>query len=297
MFDELFRERGLSLERLQAFLAVADAGSISAASRGDPVRQSQLSRQLSELEAFFGRPLTERRRGKRVLGEEGMRLAEHVRWSLAGLVDFKRGHTDDGGAPLRLAAGDSLLTWLVLPRLVTIPARFSTIALPAHDVVTSLLQGRADLGIVRREAKVKGLDTRPIGKVEHALFVPRALVPRGIADADIPFRVPLAMQIADRDFTQAALAASRKRGEPLDVRLTCETFQHVLAAVRSGGFAGLLPTFARRDLPQSRFRELVFPSRHASPLALAWAPTLLRTRPRAGAVVDALADALTVRGR
>ncbi len=294
MFEELFRERGLSLERLQAFLAVADAGSIAQASRGDPVRQSQLSRQLSELEAFFGRPLTERRRGKRVLGEEGLRLAEHVRWALSGLLDFKRGRKDDAGAPLTLAAGDSILSWLVLPRLAEVDARFSAVALPAHDVVTALLEGSVDIGIVRREAKVKALESRPLGKVEHAFFVPRALVPRGVSETDVPFRVPLALQVADRDFVAAAFAAAKRRGTPLDVRLTCETFHHVLCAVRSGRYAGLLPTFARSDLPAPRFRELVFPSRHASSIALAWSPALLRARPRAREVIERLASVLTV---
>ncbi|NUO53046.1 MAG: LysR family transcriptional regulator [Polyangiaceae bacterium] len=292
MFDDLFRERGLSLERLQAFVAVADAGSITKASRGDPVRQSQLSRQLSELESFFGRALTEKLRGRRVLSADGARLAEHVRWALAGLLDFKRGRPDGGGAPLTLAAGDSILSWLVIPRIARVPSRFAVVALPAHDVVTALLEGRVDLGIVRRDAKVKALESRPVGKIEHALFVPRALVQRGVAEADVAFRVPLAVQVADRDFMTAASVAARKRGEPLDVRLSCETFNHVLSAVKSGRFAGLLPTFARAELPKVRFREVVFPSRHASAIALAWSPALLRARPAVRETIDTLVEVL-----
>jgi DNA-binding transcriptional LysR family regulator len=293
MFQELFRERGLSLERLQAFVAVADAGSIAKASRGDPVRQSQLSRQLSELESFFGRALTEKKHGRRVLSADGVRLAEHVRFSLSGLLDFKRGRREDGGAPLTLAAGDSILSWLVIPRVARVPARFAVVALPAHDVVSALLEGSVDVGIVRRDAKVKALRSRPVGKVEHALFVPRALAPRGVAEADLPFRVPLAVQTADRDFMTAASVAAARRGEPLDVRLGCETFNHVLSAVKSGKFAGLLPTFARADLPSSRFRELVFPSRHASAISLAWSPALLRARPAVEGVIDELAGVLS----
>ncbi|NUO53382.1 MAG: LysR family transcriptional regulator [Polyangiaceae bacterium] len=292
MFDELFRERGLSLERLQAFVAVADAGSITKASRGDPVRQSQLSRQLSELESFFGRALTEKQRGRRVLSADGARLAEHVRFSLSGLLDFKRGRPDGGVAPLTLAAGDSILSWLVIPRIARVPARFAVVALPAHDVVSALLEGRVDLGIVRRDAKVKALESRPVGKIEHALFVPRAIVPRGVVEADVAFRVPLAVQVADRDFMTAASVAARKRGEPLDVRLSCETFNHVLSAVKSGRFAGLLPTFARAELPKVRFREVVFPSRHASAIALAWSPALLRARPAVRDTIDKLAEVL-----
>lgn len=41
--------KGMSLERLDAFLAVLEAGGIARAAPGQPVRQSQLSRQISEL--------------------------------------------------------------------------------------------------------------------------------------------------------------------------------------------------------------------------------------------------------
>jgi hypothetical protein len=40
MFDSLFSERGLSLDRLKVLIKVRDAGSIAQAAPGDPVRQS-----------------------------------------------------------------------------------------------------------------------------------------------------------------------------------------------------------------------------------------------------------------
>jgi DNA-binding transcriptional LysR family regulator len=52
MFENLFSERGLSLDRLKVLIEVRDAGSIAQAAPGDPVRQSQYSRQLRELSEF-----------------------------------------------------------------------------------------------------------------------------------------------------------------------------------------------------------------------------------------------------
>ena len=60
MFENLFSEHGLSLERLRTLQLVSEAGSIAAAARGDTTRQSQYSRQLKELEQFFGTTLTRR---------------------------------------------------------------------------------------------------------------------------------------------------------------------------------------------------------------------------------------------
>src|SRR5689334_689413 len=54
MFENLFSDRGLSIDRLRVLVEVHDAGGIAQAAPGDPVRQSQYSRQLRELSEFFG---------------------------------------------------------------------------------------------------------------------------------------------------------------------------------------------------------------------------------------------------
>jgi len=122
MFNQLFGNHGLSLERLRSVVEVETAGSIADAARFNPTKQSQLSRQLTELEAFFGRALTTRVGGKRVLNDDGLRLAEHVRWMFAGLEDLKKGRAEVPRPPFTLAAGDSVLHWLVLPRIADVPA-------------------------------------------------------------------------------------------------------------------------------------------------------------------------------
>lgn len=60
MFTKLLSKGGLSLDRLRALLEVGAAGSIVKAAGGDPVRQSQYSRQIKELEDFFQTKLVER---------------------------------------------------------------------------------------------------------------------------------------------------------------------------------------------------------------------------------------------
>src|SRR6185436_3332087 len=106
--------KGLSLDRLQAFLAITEAGGIARAAPNQPVRQSQLSRQLKELETALGRSLFVRKGRRLEPTEAGARLARVVRelkWGLAQSV------ATSGQLRVRLAAGDSVLTWLVLPLL------------------------------------------------------------------------------------------------------------------------------------------------------------------------------------
>lgn len=61
MFTELLQQGGLALDRLLSFCFVAQAGGVTRAAKGDPARQSLFTRQIKELEEFFG---TEPIRGK-----------------------------------------------------------------------------------------------------------------------------------------------------------------------------------------------------------------------------------------
>src|ERR1700739_304528 len=116
MFESLFSERGLSLDRLKVLIEVRCADSTAKAAPGDPVRQSQYSRQLRELSEFFGVKMG-RRQGKQLkLTAEGARLAELAREQFRSLQDFRAECRSDS-SDYAIAAGDSLLQWLIVPRL------------------------------------------------------------------------------------------------------------------------------------------------------------------------------------
>ena len=88
-FERLFDVSGLSLDRLRTFLRVVEAGNLSNAASGDPTKQSQFSRQIKELEAFFCVALT-RRVGRRIeITDEGKRLALVIRRQFSELDDFR----------------------------------------------------------------------------------------------------------------------------------------------------------------------------------------------------------------
>jgi DNA-binding transcriptional LysR family regulator len=82
-------QSGLSLERLQSFCRVAEAGGVTRAAKGDATKQSLYSRQVKELEEFFGAELI-RRKGRalclRLRGDDCHCIA---REQLAALSDFK----------------------------------------------------------------------------------------------------------------------------------------------------------------------------------------------------------------
>lgn len=175
MHEALFTRSGLSLERLKSLCEVANRGGISKAADGDPVKQSQFSRQLRELEIFFDVELTRRRGRNAELTAAGIELAALAREILDSLVGFagaRRGEM----ASLRLGTGESLLQWLVLPRIgrlrKVIPNTvFSFRNLRGEDVVTQLQESQIDFGILADGATPEGIKTAKLGLMRYRLFV------------------------------------------------------------------------------------------------------------------------------
>src|SRR5258708_21099333 len=89
MFEKLFAQSGLSLERLKTFGEIVAAGGITAAAGDDSNRQSQYSRQLKELERYFGVELLKRGRGPIELTDAGQQLYEIVGPTLRSLEEFR----------------------------------------------------------------------------------------------------------------------------------------------------------------------------------------------------------------
>ncbi|PWU09024.1 MAG: hypothetical protein C5B50_28145 [Verrucomicrobia bacterium] len=179
MISELLQEGGLSLERLESFCLVAEAGGVTKAAKGDPVRQSLYSRQIKELEEFFGTELV-RRKGRGIaLTEAGVRLNKMARESFAALWDFKSGCK---GLPIEIVvgAGESLIRWLLMPRLGEIRrrlpnVRFKLLNLTSADIVARLADGMMDFGVVRKDVVRRPLRSVALGNVEYSVFVPKAV--------------------------------------------------------------------------------------------------------------------------
>ncbi|MEO8184277.1 MAG: LysR family transcriptional regulator [Deltaproteobacteria bacterium] len=275
---DLLARKGISLDRLRAFLQVFDAGGIARAAPLQAVRQSQLSRQLKELETALGQPLFVRA-GRRLLPTEaGRRLARVIRDLRSGLSDAAAA---EGSQRLRLAAGDSVLHWLVLPGLGQLRAECPGLELSVRaEVAPELVQGleehEIDLGLMRLGSPTGALKTLRLGKVGFAVFAARR-------HRDLE-RMPLAVPISER-------ALWPLLGQSGAATIECETFPQVAAAVRSGEVAGILPSYANRELPEPQYRRTHLPelAAAATTLLLVWRDRLDELRPQLEPVRRAIA--------
>ncbi|MCX7299889.1 MAG: LysR family transcriptional regulator [Rhodobacterales bacterium] len=146
----------VTLRKLQAFWAVAHAGSLTRAARLMGVTQPSLSQQMAGFEALAGSPLLDGRSNVMHLTEVGRRLLDRAEPVLRALRDFETELASLQGAPrtmLRIAGIGSAITMLV-PGAAAVLAE--TCASPEYDLVEAspsdvlelLNVRRADLGLV-----------------------------------------------------------------------------------------------------------------------------------------------------
>jgi DNA-binding transcriptional LysR family regulator len=289
MFEYLFAEGGLSLDRLKVLVEVQDAGSIAQATPGNSVRHSQHSRQLRELAEFFGCEVAQRKGKVLKLTDEGARLAQLARNFFTELQDLRAECRRDK-ISFSIGAGDSLVQWLVIPRLGQLlrkqpNAQFGAANLRTREVVNQVVDSRLDFGLVRKNAVVSGLKSAPLGTLTYVAVVPTALITSKATPTLGHFfsDYPMAMQTTDGEFTSRLREIIVSEKAPLRPALACQTFPQVFAAVRSGNFAAILPEIAARELPSGLFRMIRGSALRMlqRDIVLIWNARVIRVRPTA----------------
>lgn len=294
MFEKLFAESGLSLDRLRALLEVGAAGSIVKAAGGDPVRQSQYSRQINELEAFFKTRLTERQGKSTRLTANGRELARISRFFLLGLSNFHRGCSNSQQA-FRIGGGAAVIARFLLPLLAQSLVSKSRIAYVTERVGDDEIERRLhdltlDFGVASKATLSRPLQTKPLGEWPMELWVPKKMG-LSVAKARQMFeqgRLPLALA------TEAASFDDLRAGH--ESCLVCDSFLDVQTAMETLTLAGVVPGFLAPE-KASEFVRVPTVKLGTGLLAyhLAWNPRLLRLNPHAVRQRDYLLRTLTER--
>jgi DNA-binding transcriptional LysR family regulator len=289
MFDKLFAESGLSLDRLRALLAVGAAGSMVKAADGDPVRQSQYSRQIKELEDFFRVKLIERHGKGTRLTSTGKELARISRFFMLGLANFQRGCLAEEQT-FRIGASATFAQCFLMSALSFRPQTTGLHVIEVagdEEIERRLHDLTMDFGIVGSAELSRPLQTRFLWGWSLNLWVPRALGlgQKRAAQAFKEHRLPLVL--AKNELSGwAALAAAETKPQ-----LVCDSF--VDARMAGGQRAMLLPDFLSPGDCKAHIRiNIERGSAPAFGYYLAWNPRLLRLNPHAAEKRDQLFVAL-----
>lgn len=263
-FETLFAVSGLSLDRLRSFLRVVEAGNLTKAAQGDVTKQSQFSRQIKELESFFGVALT-RRVGRRIeITDEGHWLALIVRRQFRELDDFRK--TMAGrSVSVRIGTQGSILNWLLVPRIRAITEALGNATIEMEpmrtmDVVRAVADGRIDFGIVREDALPSETKRWRLGAVGYAVFAPNSLC-KGYASAeDIVRKAPVAELLPGGQFaTRWQEWLEKESLRPL-VTARVSSFTDLARVVRAGHAAAVLPEMAAVDFESGKFKQERIPA-------------------------------------
>jgi DNA-binding transcriptional LysR family regulator len=299
MFLKLFAASGLSLDRLRSFVEVGAAGSIAKAANGDPVRQSQYSRQIKELEDFFSIKLVERH-GKGVrFTANGKELARISRFFLLGLSNFQRGCVAEQQT-FQIGASATFVERFLLPalsdsRTIKRRTRYVTEVATDDEIERRLHDLTLDFGVIHRPTISRPLQIMELGQWTLRMLVPKALH-RNEASAVRAFNqrdLPLVLAKTELDMLDLA---ALKDYEPY---LACQSFSEALIAIQGQNIGTVVPEFLVPAQSSKAFLRVRIPPLGSQDChyRLAWNPRLLRLNPHATRTRDFLAESLMRRFR
>ncbi len=159
----------LTLRQLQTFVAVAHAGSTTAAAHEIALSQSATSASLNELEDLLGGKLFSRVGRRLILNEHGRSMLPQARWLLDGAraIEDEFGGSGRSSQPrLRLAASTTIGNW-VLPKVIAAYRRQAGAARIAVEVgntrrvAAAVADFEVDLGFVEGPTSDPGLNMVP----------------------------------------------------------------------------------------------------------------------------------------
>lgn len=294
MHDELFSRNGLSLERLRAFAEIVSAGGPTRAAKGDSTRQSQYSRQLKELEEFFGAELFVRRGGRWILTNVGRSLQRLTNEHLGALAELRTRCAREPVA-LRFGAGESFLQWRLLHKLAKLHSelpetRFILLNRRSEDIAAGLLSGELEFGVLPLDEVPASLKSTALPPVEFVVFVPSALRVEGKRNQlDWPLQLPLVLLEGGGATHDALTAKAAQLRLKLNVIIECSSHLQAAEIVRQGLAAAVLPSEAHTVFAADKveLHSLSCLRKATRLIALTWNPHLIRARP-------ALAEALRV---
>lgn len=246
----------MNLAHLRNLIAVADAGSFSAAAEALGVTQSGVSQSVAALEELLGVALVIRHRRGADLTAAGESVANHARAALDAL-DRIRGEADAARGlaqgTLRLAGFPSVFATLLPPLLRRFRTRYpgiQVVPLETDDkeIEDWLAAGTIDLGVVMnpapgRAAAILGRDSWvPIFPLAHRLARRSAVTLAELASE------PFVLATGGCNTNARSLAAAAKT--PLrDVQIEVRDWASAIALVREGAGVSLVPA---STLPESR---------------------------------------------
>lgn len=253
------KQRGLSLDKLLAFLAVARSGSVVQAAAGVESRRSLMSRQIGELESTLGVDLFMRKGKSLQITSAGKELALLAAAFVDELEALTSRFSGDKGI-LKIGAGAAVLEALVYPAIRNLRRampeyRFDFVPDSTEGVARKLHDGRLDVGIVRSSFEDSSIERWPCGSMDFVLVGRRDFDSNITEWSVIQFlhRVPMALIRGEGDLITTLHSIIKKSGVQMAPTCLVDTFGHVKQLLVFGHPGGVLPRAMAASLSNQDF--------------------------------------------
>jgi DNA-binding transcriptional LysR family regulator len=240
---------------VRSFLAVLDAGSVSAAAKRSGARQPTLSRHVGELEAQLGAPLFERTGRGVVPTGAALAIVDAARRMEDAALALGRGLASARSLTrgvVRVTTSQVAATWLMPAVLARLQREHSEIEieLVASNELTNLLRREADIAVRMVRPVQQSLIARKLGEIE----IVAAAHQRYLAEAP-PLRVPedlAAHRLIGFDRDDAIIRGAARMGLVLsrgDFALRTDDQVAYGRLVAAGAGIGFVARYNLRDWP------------------------------------------------
>jgi DNA-binding transcriptional LysR family regulator len=299
MDNSVFSKSGLSLERLKSFCLVAEVESFTKAAEGDSNRQSLYSRQIKDLEQFFGTELFHRKGRTVTLSNSGAELHALVSEYFSALEDFHERCSGELGS-YTIGAGESIIQWKLIPMLSEIKESFEKADvvfknLRTSDIIDGINKGTIDFGIIRKSALTSALDSVSIGSLKFAFFYPSESKVTKNDEATLLSHFPLAIMEGSGSYQSFLDGLPAKHGIIIRESVSCSSFPMMAKTLNVLGIAAILPEIARQEFPASKFNMVDLEGLEAlkRDLCICWNKRLSALNPMLESIGRSLGDKFT----
>jgi LysR family transcriptional regulator, nitrogen assimilation regulatory protein len=242
----------VNLRTLQNFVAVADAGSLTAAALAIPIAQPALTRQVRELEAEMGVQLLQRLpRGVR-LTQAGVTFYESAQRILAEATQLKQklARSQESAQATVVLGVSPTLAQLLLPALFeTCLNTLQGVVLRSREAFTPALlewleRGVIDVAVVTNPGSGRNLLLQPLLAEPFALVSHSSMRVGPVVTAQQLARIPLLMTNLHRAIVEQQFAAV---GKALQVQAEIDSVDSIRELVSRGRWATIMPVSVFKD--------------------------------------------------
>ncbi len=252
----------ISLEDVETFIAVAEAGSFSLAASRLNVSQPTATARIKRLEESFGVPLFTRTTRRVQTTAAGDRLREHSEALLIQLNRLReefRGETSLSCGTLALGATPALAAVTLPPLVAAFSKAYPGISIRIHDehrrqAFSDLSSGVVDLAIIGECQESREFDFEPLFAIDFYVICPQdhELSKSQVVQYEDLARYPLLTMPLDESIWSVVAAEFAKRGLAFRCSFEATGMFTVLQMVEVGLGLTILPSIALSVLNPAR---------------------------------------------